>query len=419
MKKSIRIILVTLFSAISWMNYAQERSLQFIRPAGQDGVNVFESPKEDTVNFEGVKVHLGGAFAIQFQALSNENSEDNLTALGSDFNLPTANLDLDAQLYDGIRMHLRTYLSSRNHQEAWVKGGHIQIDKLDFVKPGFLEGLMESISIRIGLDEFNYGDAHFRRTDNAHAIYNPFVGNYIMDSFSTEAFGEVTIQHSGFLGVIGLTNGKLNQNVTVNENTDNKPSFYGKLGYDNYVADDLRLRLTGSLYTNKGTSTGNNLYGGDRAGSRYYNIMTPVGEDANFAEGRYNPRFTQLTAVQVNPFIKYKGLELFGVFEIANNSDDQGNGSFTQTAGELIYRFGMREQLYFGGRYNVVNGERTEGAPEMNISRTNIGAGWFLTKNILTKVEYVRQKYEGAGFANTKYAGGAFQGLVIEAAIGF
>src|SRR5680860_1688630 len=154
MKKPIRIILVALFSAISWMNYAQERSLQFIRPAGQDGVNVFESPKEDTVNFEGVKVHLGGAFAIQFQSLSNENRENNLTELGSDFNLPTANLDIDAQLYDGIRMHLRTYLSSRHHQEAWVKGGHIQIDKLDFVKPGFLEGLMESISIRIGLDEY-------------------------------------------------------------------------------------------------------------------------------------------------------------------------------------------------------------------------------------------------------------------------
>src|SRR5690606_25104763 len=134
------------------------------------------------------------------------------------------------QLADGLRMHLRTYLSSRHHNEAYVKGGYIQMDNLNFLHDGLLEGLMNVTSIRIGMDEFNYGDAHFRRTDNARAIYNPFVGNYIMDAFSTEAFGEVTVLTSGFVGVLGVTNGKLNQNVTVNTryNHDNALSFYGK-----------------------------------------------------------------------------------------------------------------------------------------------------------------------------------------------
>src|SRR5690606_33188104 len=110
-----------------------------------------------------------------------------LVELGTDFNLPTANLNVDAQLMDGVRMHLGVYLSARHHEESWVKGGYIQMDKLDFISPGFMEEIMNYTTIRIGLDEFNYGDAHFRRTDNARAIYNPFVGNYIMDSFSTEA----------------------------------------------------------------------------------------------------------------------------------------------------------------------------------------------------------------------------------------
>jgi hypothetical protein len=355
---------------------------------------------------------------MQFQALDQTNSLDSLVALGSDFNLPSANLNLDVQLYDGVRMHLRTYLSSRHHTEAWIKGGHLQMDKLDFIKEGFMEGFMNVATITIGLDEFNYGDAHFRRSDNARAIYNPFVGNYIMDAFSTEAFGELTIQKSGFIGVVGITNGKLNQKVVVNDNSDNKISLFGKLGYDSQISDDLRVRLTGSLYTNGGTTTGTWLYGGDRAGARYYNVMHTLAEGGSDFEPRFNARFTKLTAVQVNPFIKFKGIEFFGIYEVASNGDDAG-GSFTQTAAELLYRFGSNENFYVGGRYNNVRGNRTDAAAEVSINRLNIGAGWFLTDNIITKIEYVSQTYEGDGFNNTKYAGGEFNGINIEAAISF
>ncbi|MDV7392919.1 hypothetical protein RZS08_16230, partial [Arthrospira platensis SPKY1] len=124
-------------------------------------------------------------------------------------------MNLDVQLQDGVRMHLRTYLSSRHHTEAWVKGGHIQMDNLDFISEGFLSGLMKNARIRIGMDDINYGDSHFRRSDNARGIFNPFVGNYIMDSFTTEVFGEFTYLKDGFIGVLGVTNGKLNQSVIV------------------------------------------------------------------------------------------------------------------------------------------------------------------------------------------------------------
>ena len=419
MKTSIKIALVAFLVSLAGLGYAQEnRQLQFFRPAGQDGLNVFETGKQDTVPYTGLKVRLGGDFAMQFQGIDQENAGDTLVELGSNLNLPTANLNVDVQLYDGVRMHLRTYLSARHHEESWVKGGHIQMDKLDFIKPGFLEGFMKIATIRVGLDEFNYGDAHFRRTDNARAIYNPFVGNYIMDAFSTEAFGEVTLQSNGWLGVIGVTNGKLNQNVVVNDNTDNKLSFFGKLGYDNQLNDDLRLRLTGSWYINKGTSTGGYLYGGDRGGSRYYSVMHTLVQGGSDFEGRFNPRFAELTAIQINPFIQYQGLEFFGIYEVASNGVDNG-GSFTQVAGEVIYRFGGQDQLYVGGRYNTVSGEMVENGPTMSINRVNIGGGWYLTKNVMAKVEYVSQKYEDNGWDGTKYQGGKFNGINIEATIGF
>jgi len=419
MKKVRNTLVLLILLLCAYTVQAQNgRSLQFFRPVGQPGLNVFETGKADTVPFTGIKVRVGGDFAMQFQALNQSNALDSLVDLGSNFNLPTANLNLDVQLADGVRMHLRTYLSSRHHPEAWIKGGHLQIDKLDFIREGFLENFMNVATVTVGLDEFNYGDAHFRRSDNARTIFNPFVGNYIMDAFSTEAFGEVTIQKSGFLGVLGLTNGKLNQNVVVNDNTDNQVSFFGKLGYDNQLNEDLRLRLTGSWYLNNGTSTGFWLYGGDRAGARYYNVLHTLAEGGSDFEPRFNPRFSEMTALQFNPFVKFKGLEFFGIYEIATNGIDAG-GSFTQTAAELLYRFGADENFYIGGRYNNVTGNRADAAPELSIDRINIGAGWFLTKNILTKVEYVTSSYDGEGWNNTKYAGAEFDGINVEATISF
>lgn len=393
--------------------YAQQPALQYFRANDKDGLNVFETSKENDVEFTGVKLRVGGDFALQFQGLSQSNAGDTLQELSNNFTLPTANLNLDVQLADGLRMHLRTYLSSKHHAEAWVKGGYIQMDKLDFISPGFMSGFMDVATIRFGMDEFNYGDTHFRRSDNARAIFNPFVGNYIMDSFSTEPFAELTIQSNGLIGVLGATNGRLNQNPTPG---DDGFVIFGKLGYDNQVSEDLRVRLTGSFYSSNDKSTRDYIYGGDRAGSRYYEILG--GGDF---DGRWNPRFGYLTAFQINPFIKFQGLEFFGVFEVMNNGDDAAGGGFTQIGAEALYRFGAEENFYLGGRYNSVSGEIADGGPTKDINRLNIGAGWFMTKNVLTKVEYVSQKFEGdwTDYAGGLWEGAEFNGIMIEATIGF
>lgn len=425
-----KILLLVLLLGVTGVVSAQQKALQYYRPNNQQGLDMFETSKEDTVGFDGIKVRIGGDFAMQFQGLRQSNDLGNLADLGTDFNLPTANLNMDVQLLDGVRMHMRTYLSARHHNEAWIKGGHLQIDKLDFIKPGFLEGIMNFTTITIGLDEFNYGDAHFRRSDNARAIFNPFVENYIMDAFSTEAFGEIAVKKYGLLAVVGVTNGKLNQNVTRTATSNNKPSFYGKVGFDKQLQEDLRVRLTGSWYINHGKTTGTWLYGGDRAGSRYYKVLYTV-PDATGAvqggdfDGRFNSRFTKLTALQINPFIKFKGLELFGIYEYADGNEEftepitDTEGAFTQIAGELVYRFGADEKFYLAGRYNTTSGKMRESATvTQDITRFNVGGGWYISKNILTKVEYVKQTYTGDGWTG-RFAGAEFSGMNIEAVIGF
>lgn len=417
MKKLIQYSSFMLLVVFGLQTQAQNnRDLDNYRQPDKRGINVFEAPKDTVSTFDGLKVRVGGSSTIQFQALDHENSGVPLANIGHNFNLATANLDLDVALYSGVRMHLRTYLSSRNHTEPYVKGGYIQIDKLDFVSQGFMEDFMQYVTVKIGHMENNYGDAHFRRTDNAQSIYNPFIGNYLMDSFTTEVGGEVYLKKNGFLGMLGITNGKLNQSVTKPGTTS--PSLLAKVGYDNYLMEDLRFRLTGSVYhTNQSASA--YLYTGDRAGSRYYSVMEPV-EGASFRSGRIDPGLkNELTSFMINPFIKYKGLEFFGIFEQATGKlkTESNTRTWNQYAAELIYRFGNDENLFLGGRYNLVEGELADGN-DVDIKRFQLGGGWFMTKNILTKVEYVNQKYNGYN-PDTILHQGKFNGLMVEAAISF
>ncbi|MFV8225073.1 hypothetical protein [Christiangramia aquimixticola] len=423
MKKITIILIRTLILLIGLPLIAQnQRDIDNFRNPDQRGINQFEAPKDSLTTFNGVQVRIGGASTIQFQALDHENSNNEATPqlieIGDNFNLATANLDLDVVLYDGVRMHLRTYLSSQHHPEAWVKGGYIQIDKLEFVSEGFAEELMEKLRIKIGHMEVNYGDAHFRRTDNAMALYNPFVGNYLMDSFTTEVGAEIYYFCDSWLGMAGITNGKLNQSVE-NPNTTS-PSFVAKIGYDREIEAYLRLRLTGSIYHTAQTRTAY-LYSGDRSGSRYYNIFTDLeGKGDSFRAGRINPNFrNELTSIMINPFIKYGGLEFFGIYERAQGkaSAELNERTWNHYAGELIYRFGGDDDLYLGGRYSSARGDLTADT-EVYINRIQLSTGWFLTKNILMKLEYVHQKYNDYPVRDI-HNDGKFEGFMMEAAISF
>lgn len=422
MKTMNKLVLLLVAVLITATTFAQDkRHIDNFRSPDKNGINVFEAPKDSISTFDGVKVRIGGASALQYQSVNHENSGDvELIEIGDNFNLATANLDLDVALADGVRMHLRTYLSARHHPEAWVKGGYMQIDNFNFISEGFLAETMKYITIKFGHMQNNYGDTHFRRTDNAMALYNPFVGNYIMDSFTTEVGGEVYFQKNGFLVMVGLSNGKLNQSVTRPGTTS--PSFLGKLGYDKQINNDLRVRITGSVYSTAHTGR-SFLYSGDRAGSRYYMVMElpDANATAQFTSGRFNPSLNnQVTAVMFNPFVKYKGFEFFGTYERAEGraATEAETRVFTQLGAEALYRFGNNENFYFGGRFNQVTGEEIGTGNDLDITRIQVGAGWFMTKNVLAKIEYVSQTYDGFT-AGERFDGGKFNGLMVEAAISF
>jgi hypothetical protein len=427
---------------------AQVEKISYLRPSyfrayDQTGINVFETNKEtDPVAFSGLRVRLGAGFTQQFQGLKHKNPNainnqagNKLYPIKPGFMTAQANLYLDVQLADGIRLNLTTYLSSRHHNETWVKGGYIQFDKLPF-KGKVWEDIMNVTTIKMGHMEINYGDAHFRRSDGGHALYNPFMESYIMDAFATEIGGEVYVQKNGVFGMFAMTNGMIKGHIdsvakTVQDDNDKRaPSIYGKLGIDRKLSDVVRVRLSGSYYHNSSAAgSGLTLYSGDRAGSNYQNVIETwkdkdgvvKASTAMYASGRLNPGFSKkLDAVMLNGFVKIYGFELFGTYETAQGrtKTETAVRKASQYAVDGVYRFGKTENVFLGIRYNSANATLATQADDVTVNRFAVAGGWFIVKNLLLKAEYVNQRYKD--FAPTDYRSGAkFNGYVIEAVVGF
>ena len=416
-------------SAIESWTKGRPITIQYMRPQDRRGLNVFETTKDPGAEFTGFRVDFGAAFTSQVQNLEHSTgalpnvvngvNANQLADIGFGFNNSTANLYLHAQLAPGIRVQLTSYLSSRHHNETWVKDGFIQIDQspIDFAPAKML---FEIVTLKVGHMEINYGDAHFRRSDNGNALYNPFVGNYIMDAFTTEIGGEAYLKTGPVIAMAAIMGGEVRG--TVLTPGQRGPAFVGKLGFDRRMTDDLRVRLTGSMYTTK-KALSNTLYGGDRAGSRYYWVLenTAATENAQFTSGLINPGFkNKVTAIQVNPFVKFRGAEVFGVVERAEGkaTAELSERQWNQYAVDAVYRFLPDEKAFVGVRFNRAEGDLAGIANKVGADRWQIGAGWFILPGLLAKGEYVDQKFFGYPAANVKN-GGRFQGFMLEGVVAF
>ena len=417
----------------SFLTTAPSVEMQNYRPEDKRGINIFEAPKDEGIGYDGFKLQWGAAFTQQFQGLDHSNTAapalvttagvttdaNQLIRIGHGPNNATANLYLNGQLARGIRVAMTTYSSARHHNETWVKDGYLLVDAspVDW-KP--LKDIMKYVTIRAGHFEINYGDAHFRRSDNGNSIRNPLVGNYIMDAFTTEVGGEVYVRANGFLAMGGVTGGESRGMITSPQKRS--PSFLTKIGYDKQFSDAFRFRLTGSSYATA-SSVSNTLFSGDRAGSRYYDVLqnTSSTEAAQAWSGAIQPGMSNsIHSYVINPFVQFNGLEFFGNFERAKGraATETANRTWNQNVGEVVYRFLPDQRLYVAARYNTVKGQLTVGTPDVTVKRTQVGGGWFLTPNLLTKIEYVNQKY--LDFPTTDIRnGGKFKGFMVEGVVAF
>jgi len=449
----IQRLTILVMVTISISSMAQQQEMQFFRPDDRTGLNVFETTKTDTIPFNKMKVKVGGNFEMSFQGLRDQNTAlpltqtgyngnvNSLEPLSNGFALPMANLNVDAQLDDGIRMNITLYLASRHHEDTWVKGGYIQFDKMLFMHSDLVNNIMKSITIKVGQFDVDYGDQHFQRSDGGNTIYNPFIENYMMDEFATEIGSEIYFHTScGFFMMAGMTNGELDPTVLAPTKTDSltgksniyDPAFHGKIGFDKQLSSDFRFRITASGYEVQSANS-NTLFGGDRTGSHYFSVMSnqniangttlSSANDYNPFSGRYNPGFSeQVNTFMGNIFLKFKGLQFFGSYEMAEGRTitETTDRNALQYSADLIYRFGPdgKENFWIGARFNSLTATPYGFTNNVKIDREAASIGWFMTKNVMLKGEYVIQKYYNYPDENI-LNGGKFEGFMVEASVGF
>ena len=404
--------------------------MQNYRPHDARGINMFETPKLDDVPYDGFQLNWGGSFSQEFQALHHSNTavpvisgtppvnQNQLLKIGSGFDNAMANMYLDAQLARNIRVEMTSYLSTRHHNETWVKDGFLLIDGSPW-QNNTLDNIMKYATLKIGHFEVNYGDAHFRSSDAGNTMFNPLVGNLIMNAFTTEVGAEAYLRKGGWLGMFGATGGEIRG--TVRSPDQRAPTFLGKVGFDRQLNQDLRLRLTGSIYTTS-KSINNTLYSGSRAGSRYFDVLVNTTATVNGAAwtGDVQPGLSsKVQAMVFNPFLKWRGFEFFGNVEQAKGrtAAETSDRTWNQYAAEGLYRFAW-DDLYVAARYNTVKGRPLGYTNDVTVDRVEIGGGWFLTSTIMMKTEYVRQEHKDYPVTNI-LNGGKFEGMMVEGVVSF
>jgi len=279
--------------------------------------------------------------------------------------------------------------------------------------------VMQYVTLRVGHMEINYGDEHFRRTDNGNAMFNPFVGNLLMDAFTTEIGGELYLRNGPWMIMGGLTGGETRGQVTAPEKRS--VAYLGKVGFDKQITPAVRFRLTGSAFS-QARSANQSLFTGDRGGSRYYQVMvnTSGTEKDSAWTGNVQPGFkSEQHAYVINPFLKIKGLELRGNLEraLGRAATEVENRTWDQYAAEGLYRL-FDDKLYFGTRYNTVNGKFAGLTNDVTVNRYQLAGGWFVTPTVLLKGEWMDQRY--SDFVPTDIRnGGRIKGFVVEGVVAF
>lgn len=392
-------------------------------------VQTFE-PAKDTSVFTAPTIGWNADLTFNYQGLDQNYDLFGKTGevtLQPGLSLPTANFDVNAKVMSGFNVKLETMFSSHHHNETYVKGGYATIDNLDFIVPGFASDFMQNATIKVGVDDINFGDDQFRRTDNADVMRNPFIHNMGVEAYMQAPHIEVLYRlPANTFVMVGVTNGQVNPDdvTAVDRNStsgsSNRPGLYGKVGFDSQINDDLRVRLTESVYTVHGTNKGSSLYSGDKAGTPSRKIFDD-GTDTDFgALWNALSGFSDLTVSKTNFFTRFQDTELYAMFEIADGADAKGvDMAMNHYAVDLVQRF-HNDKFYAAARYEKAKldyKEATNNLGDAEMTQWQVGLGWFLSKNAVAKLEYIDHERTN----NSSFVGGTadFKGYMISTALSF
>lgn len=303
-----------------------------------------------------------------------------------------------------ITVYMDMYLSSRNHpSQTYGNEGYIILrgvpENLQSLK--FLEPVLDRVDIKAGHMLVDFGDAVEHRSNNAIVQKNPLVGNFVVDPNIVSIGMQVSSKQGRRYGwLLGGSNGTTTEDWTVGRGF----AYNGKLWF--YPIEGLRTSVSyigtdqsdNPTKANGGSSM--QMFTGNRSGERYAGIL-----GGGQAPGNVFPQAGEkFSAAQFD--VTYDAgarIKLYGHYGRTQDLDINGSAPGTPAeewnyyAADAVYHFSPSlygAVRYSGAQANVLNGNDSDG----NVNRIQVGGGFWLSRNLLLKVEYVQQKYDG--FAN-------------------
>jgi hypothetical protein len=237
------------------------------------------------------------------------------------------------------------------------------------------------------------------------------------------AFLEVLyrIPNSSMFVMGGVTSGKENPSDTKKSDTSSStPAFYAKVGYDSQLSDALRFRANGSYYYTSGNGN-SGMYGASKAGVITENIFGSYDMGSAWAPF---PSYADLSIAKFDTFVKYNDTEFYGTLEFADSDKAYSGGAEVDNQKELMhYAVGLvqrfaGDKLYAAARYENATVE-SPGTADEELTQYQLGLGWFLSKNAVAKIEYIKQERENISAAQHTTDSAEFDGFMISTALSF
>ncbi len=303
-----------------------------------------------------------------------------------------------------ITVYMDMYLSSRNHpSQTYGNEGYILLrgvpENLESLK--FLEPILTKVDIKAGHMLIDFGDAGQHRSNNAIVQKNPLVGNFVVDPNIVSIGMQVSSKQDRRWGwLVGGSNGTTTENWTVGRGF----AYNGKLWVK--PIDGLRTSVSyigTDQSDNPTTAAGGSsmqMFTGNRSGERYAGVL-----GGGQAPGNVFPQAGEkFSAAQFDvTFDNGSPIKVYGHYGRTQDLDINGSApgapeeKWAYYAADATYNFtpSLYGALrYSGAQANILNGNDSDG----KVNRIQVGGGFWLSKNLLLKVEYVQQKYQG--FAN-------------------
>jgi hypothetical protein len=389
-----------------------------------------QTPSFKIAQTEKSRLFMGLHTVGRFQALDHSDvfsSGDEIASIPAGFQTAWGSVDFLADFDNAIQVYFELYLSSRPHSSTvYGHQGYLLVkDVPENLRSDFLTRIFKTIDIKVGHFEIDFGDYRYRRSDNARTQRNALIGNTVIDPKTVEIGGELSVSTGPVTTMFGVGSGS----TTEKFKNGTGISLHGKVSAD--VTPDITTsasfyRVDHSGNAVKFAGSWGNLFSGNRSGGPYSGVLA-----GGNAPGQVTPGQGQkVTAAQFDITWLGRSAEFYSHFGFMEDADLNGSAegtpreSWTYYSAEGVYRFSPI--LYGAVRFSGAKANELASIDSSGlIYRTQVGAGLWLSKNLLLKAEYVHQgcndfvESEGSVGSVDAWRDPSFNGLISEVAFAF